>query len=208
MEELHIRAAGTADLDTILGLTTQASAWLREKDTDQWQRPWPTPEGRDARIIRGLLAHETWIVEAWRRPVATVTCHQHGNRDRQLWNEDELSEPTAFVSRLIVNREFAGMEIGSALIHWAGRYALRNWGAKWIRIDVWTTNQALHRYYQGQGFSFVRFSESGGPVFNPSAALFQKSTSGLDTIAADRFIGGEPAMAVPLPAAGNFITAD
>jgi hypothetical protein len=41
-------------------------------------------------------------------------------------------------------------------------------------VDVWTTNIALHAYYQRQGFGFCGFSDRSG--YYPSAALFQKET--------------------------------
>ncbi len=60
------------------------------------------------------------------------------------------------------------------MLDWSGLLAARQWGARWIRVDVWTTNLALHNFYSGRGFSFVRLCEK---VDYPSSALFQKPTS-------------------------------
>ena len=57
---------------------------------------------------------------------------------------------------------------------WAGFRALQRYAARWVRVDVWTTNVALHAYYQRQGFDFYGFCEAM-PEY-PSAALFQKPT--------------------------------
>jgi hypothetical protein len=46
-------------------------------------------------------------------------------------------------------------------------------------VDVWTTNTALHAYYQSQGCEFSGFSEALGSY--PSAALFQKETDRIRT---------------------------
>jgi ribosomal protein S18 acetylase RimI-like enzyme len=79
----------------------------------------------------------------------------------------------------VVSRAFAGRGIGAALLDWAGLSARRSYGARWIRVDVWTTNTALHAYYRSQGFVFSGFSEALEP--GPSAALFQKKTDHIRT---------------------------
>ena len=64
-----------------------------------------------------------------------------------------------------------GSGLGGQLLDWAGLCAGHDYGARWVRVDVWTTNTWLHAYYRGQGFTFCDYS----PVRNyPSAALFQK----------------------------------
>ena len=61
-----------------------------------------------------------------------------------------------------------------AVLDWAGLRAIRRYGAHWVRVDVWTTDKALHAYYRGQGFEFCGVSEEIDHY--PSAALFQKAT--------------------------------
>jgi ribosomal protein S18 acetylase RimI-like enzyme len=75
---------------------------------------------------------------------------------------------------MVVSRAFAGRGLGAALLDWAGLRARRLHGACWVRVDVWTTNTALHAYYQRQGFVFCGFSNTSR--YYPSAALFQKET--------------------------------
>jgi ribosomal protein S18 acetylase RimI-like enzyme len=79
-----------------------------------------------------------------------------------------------YVCRLVVNRGHTGQALGAGLLDWAGFRALRCYGARWVRVDVWTTNVALHAYYQRQGFEFYGFCEAVAEY--PSAALFQKPT--------------------------------
>ena len=62
---------------------------------------------------------------------------------------------------------------------------------------MWTTNVALHNYYEKRGFRFCRIAEvkeipnrngrNGGPDRWPSAALFQKPTDDVDATATQRF---------------------
>ena len=78
------------------------------------------------------------------------------------------------MARLIVSRAFAGRALGAALLDWAGLRARRHYASRWVRVDVWTTNVALHAYYRRQGFQFCEFGEAYTRY--PSAALFQKAT--------------------------------
>jgi hypothetical protein len=54
------------------------------------------------------------------------------------------------------------------------------WRADWIRVDVWTTNLALHAYYKGQGFEHLRTLQFADPWEYPSAVLFQKPVTNID----------------------------
>lgn len=183
----RIRPAVPDDVPAILRLIGSSAAWLQEfKKTDQWARPWPNRSERDARVAQGIEDHLTWIVEdSAGTLVGTVTCREHGND--MLWTEAEQADPAAYVSRLIVSRRHAGQGIGAALIHWAGARAVDQWGARWIRVDVWTTNNALHQYYKDQGFEHMRTLDFPDPWKYPSAALFQKPTAAVDSGAAARF---------------------
>jgi ribosomal protein S18 acetylase RimI-like enzyme len=182
-----IRPAAPDDVPKILGLIGSSAAWLQEKkQTDQWARPWPNRDERDARVVQGIADRLTFMVEDDAGAViGTVTCREHGND--MLWTEAELAEPAAYVSRLIVSRDHAGQGIGAALIDWAGARAVDSWGANWVRVDVWTTNAALHQYYKDQGFEHMRTLEFADPWQYPSAALFQKPAATLSREAAGWF---------------------
>jgi GNAT superfamily N-acetyltransferase len=188
-ETLRIRRATVADKETIIDdLIDDARAWLPSKGTDQWAKPWPSPAARDARVLRDLKAGRTWLVEDddGDAPVATVTCNDKGNR--RLWTPEEQLVNAIYIARLVVRRNRAGDRIGEALVDWAGARGLRCWGAQWIRIDVWTTNEALHNYYEKRGFQPYRVCEFKGDEYYPSAALFQKPTAEIDPESAARFI--------------------
>jgi ribosomal protein S18 acetylase RimI-like enzyme len=182
----QIRQAVADDMPAILGLIALAASWLQgHKDTDQWAKPWPDKANRDARVRRGISDGLTWMVEDNGVLAGTVTCRERGNP--KLWTADELNSPAVYVSRLIVCRGHAGRGLGAALIDWAGERGRLAWGADWIRVDVWTTNLALHQYYKGQGFEHLRSLEFHDPWDYPSAALFQKPTAKIDPAAAARF---------------------
>jgi GNAT superfamily N-acetyltransferase len=183
-DNLRIRRGTTGDADTIIGMIDEAADWLRGKGTDQWARPWPNRAARDGRVRRGLRNGHTWIAEAAGRPIATITYRPHGNR--KLWTRREDQTPAVYVSRLIVTRSAAGFGVGAAMIDWAAAQAVNDWNAQWTRIDVWTTNVALHNYYEKRGFRHLRIAQCQAEDY-PSAALFQKPTSEIDLVAVQNF---------------------
>jgi GNAT superfamily N-acetyltransferase len=158
-------------LATVLRLIDEASAWLRTKGTDQWAKPWPDKDSRDARVLKGLKVGRTWIVWDGRTPAATVTIATHPNA--AVWSKPEcdLSDRAVYAHRLITSRDYAGWGLGAKLINWVGLRGRREYGAKWIRIDVWTSNRALHGYYMRRGFEPC--GHCADPAY-PSGALFQK----------------------------------
>ena len=106
-------------------------------------------------------------------PVATVTIERTVNTD--IWTQPEkIAERAVYLSRLVTARNFSGLQIGNALIDWACDHAASEYAAEWIRIDVWTRNRALHRYYRQRGFAWCGLC----PDKNyPSRARFQRPTS-------------------------------
>ena len=173
------RAEATGEhLEAILSFIEEASTWLRSKDTDQWAKPWPSKEARDARVLRGLQNGKTWIVWDGDTPAAMVTIATRANA--AVWSkpacECDLSERAVYAHRLITARNYAGWGLGAELLDWAGLRGRREFGAKWIRIDVWTSNPSLHDYYLRRGFEPC--GTCADPTY-PSGALFQKPISGI-----------------------------
>jgi ribosomal protein S18 acetylase RimI-like enzyme len=185
-ETLQIRPAEMDDMPSIIGLIDDAARWLRtEKNSDQWQRPWPDEPSRDQRIRRGIKVARTWMVENDDGLVGTVSFGRGGNK--KLWTLRERNQPAVYVSRLILSRRHAGEGIGADLIDWAGQRGVAGWGAEWIRVDVWTSNEALQAYYKRLGFTHLRTWQFNDPWDYPSAAVFQKKTADINSVAAERF---------------------
>jgi GNAT superfamily N-acetyltransferase len=168
------------DLQAVLGLIEEARTWLGTKGTNQWASPWPDLKRRDARVRRGLAVGKTWIVWEGEVAVATITIATRPNA--KVWygrGSYDLSERAVYAHRLITTRKYAGYGLGAQLIDWAGLGGDRDYGAKWIRIDVWTKNEELHNYYQQRGFT--RCGTCPDPGY-PSGALFQKPVSAIQSV--------------------------
>jgi len=192
---MRIALATVDNLPDVGKLADEATAWLATKGTDQWQSAWPDETARDTRVRQGLGRGETWIVWDGDIPAATVSITT--SHDPAVWSEPactcRLSEPAVYVHRLITAKDYKKRGLGAELINWAGLRASRDYGARWIRIDVWTTNTALHEYYLETGFEPCGFCPD--PDY-PSGALFQKPIAGIVSPAAPQFTEspGQPAL--------------
>ena len=183
---MQIALAGEQHLDAVLGLIDDARSRLSTKGTNQWKKPWPDRAARDERVLAGLRNGKTWIV--WDGHITAGTVTLTPRRNTAVWSNPactcNLAERAVFIHRLITSRQYAGLGLGAELIAWAGLRGGREYGAKWIRIDVWTGNTELHEYYMSKGF------EPCGTCADrayPSGALFQKPVAGISVPAFPKF---------------------
>ncbi|MEU6160954.1 GNAT family N-acetyltransferase [Streptomyces sp. NPDC047130] len=153
---MKIVPAQPADVETLLAFRKEAAGWLAQLGSDQWQRPYPAD-----RLLATIEAGTVFLVKDGETTAATITLTSEA--EEGLWTEAELSEPSRFINKLTVARTHAGQNLGGRLLDWASDHAFRE-GAKWLRLDAWTTNEALQRYYLAQGFEYVRTVTDGGAV--------------------------------------------
>ena len=145
---VRIIPARPDDVSKLLAFREEAAAWLTRLGTDQWQRPYPADK-----LLATIEAGTVFMVWDGDATAATITLTPEA--EAGLWTEQELSEPSLFVNKLTVARTHAGANVGGRLLDWAGDRAYRA-GAKWLRLDAWTTNEGLQPYYLRQGFEHVR----------------------------------------------------
>ncbi|MEW5542115.1 GNAT family N-acetyltransferase [Streptomyces cyaneofuscatus] len=151
-----IKNAEPDDVETLLAFRQEAAGWLSELGSDQWQRPYPAD-----RLLQTIDAGAVFMVRDGDATAATITLT--ADAEDGLWTARELDEPSMFVNKLTVARTHAGMDMGGRLLDWAGERAYKA-GAVWLRLDAWTTNEALQRYYLRHGFSHVRTVLEGAAV--------------------------------------------
>jgi ribosomal protein S18 acetylase RimI-like enzyme len=163
-----IEPAAPADLAEILDMRAETANWLGALGTDQWARPFPDEQSQSDRLLAGITAGETWMVRDGSITIGTITINGFSNP--LLWTEAECAESARYVHKMNVRRSHAGVGLGGRLLDWAGNRAAKE-GAKWLRLDAWTTNEALQNYYRRQGFQHVRTVVR--PDY-PSGAIFQR----------------------------------
>lgn len=153
---MRITLALSGDLPKLLAFRQEAAGWLSKLGTDQWTRPYPAD-----RLLETIESGTVFMVRDGTATVATITLTP--DPEEGLWTEQELSEASLFINKLTVARTHAGRNLGGRLLDWAGDRAYRA-SAKWLRLDAWTTNEGLQRYYLGQGFEHVRTVREGVAV--------------------------------------------
>jgi hypothetical protein len=176
---LYLRRAQPQDLDTVIGMIDDAKVRLAELGTDQWSTDWADSQGRSRRdrVEHSLAKGTTWLalfacqhpVRPVVLPVATVTIEKTANPN--VWTDSEaIREPAVYLGRLVTADGFGGLHIGTAMLDWAGQHGA-SYGARYVRIDVWTTNEALHEYYAKRGFDDCGLVPDES---YPSRQLFQR----------------------------------
>lgn len=153
---MKIIPARPADVSKLLAFREEAAAWLTQLGTDQWQRPYPADK-----LLATIEAGTVFMAMDGDATVGSITLTQ--DAEAGLWTDAELKEPSRFINKLTVSRSHAGRNVGGRLIDWAGDHAFLS-GAKWLRLDAWTTNEPLQRYYLRQGFKHVRTVRGGGAI--------------------------------------------
>ncbi|MET8558730.1 GNAT family N-acetyltransferase [Streptomyces sp. NPDC004959] len=153
---MRITLAQPDDLSALLNFREEAAGWLSGLGTDQWSRPYPAD-----RLAATIEAGTVFMLRDGTATAGTITLTTEA--EEGLWSEEELRAPSLFINKLTVARTHAGQDLGGRLLDWASDRAFRS-SLWWLRLDAWTTNEALHRYYLRHGFQYVRTVVGGDAV--------------------------------------------
>lgn len=142
MPELHVRLAGSGDIEGVLDLLGEAASWIRASTgIDQW------PERFPRRYIADLVDEGVVFVALDAGQVVATLCLQWA--DPVFW--PDAGDDAVYVHRLVVKRSHAARGIGEQLLAWAGQRSAEA-GRSFVRLDCMTTNIGLRRYYEALGF--------------------------------------------------------
>lgn len=127
-----------------------AAAWLAGQGSDQWSTPYP-----EDLLHASIKAGDVFLFhrEDAREPVATVTLDTHA--DPALWKPEEVDESALYIHKLTLAQPGSGSGLGTRILDWCGDRAAKA-GARWLRLDAWTTNTSLQAYYRKHGFTHLR----------------------------------------------------
>ena len=147
----------------------ELTEWLLTKGTDQWNSDFGIDRSEVERRVRHSIAEGgTWIALDGDEPAGSIAIDQIS--DPGLWRAEEIAE-SLVLHRMMVRRRYAGHQLGRRMIAWAEQIAMIE-KHKWLRLDAWDTNAALHAYYLSLGFERVRHVPNHR---FPSATLFQRA---------------------------------
>jgi GNAT superfamily N-acetyltransferase len=162
---MTIGGAMPDDLGDVVRLLADAAAWLHSRGLDQWPEGFAPPERIGPYIARG----EVWLVHDGGQAVATARVTGVADAP-QLWTPAERGELALYVSKLAIDRAYAGQGLGAMVLRWITDHAAQL-GYKWVRLDAWRSNPGLHAYYLARGWEHVRTAELSG---RNSTTLFQR----------------------------------
>ncbi|MEV7940860.1 GNAT family N-acetyltransferase [Kitasatospora sp. NPDC088264] len=145
-----ITRAGIEDLPRLMRFRTDTAAWLATLGSDQWSTSFPGDH-----IARSIEAGEVFVVRETPTADLAATITLDTAADPLLWTPEERKVGSLYVHKLTIDRQHAGVNLGARLLNWAGDQAFHR-GAKWLRLDAWTSNVRLHQYYVEQGFTHIR----------------------------------------------------
>ncbi len=148
----------------------EAGEWLATKGTDQYRG------GLDMAQVHANIDHDfdTYPFVGWEVDGRVVAMMALIEPEIDFWTSEELSEPQVYISRFFVVEH--GKGYGAALLEAVAEKA-RQENKDWIRLNCWSTNTELHRYYERHGFVHVRTANVPGRM---SGALFQRKL-GIET---------------------------
>jgi GNAT superfamily N-acetyltransferase len=139
---VEIRRVGPDEIDVVLDVLADASAWLRERGIEQWperfERDWLMPA-----IERG----ETWLAEVEGRAVGSLVVQWV---DPIFWPGREAD--AGYLHRLVVRRHGEGL--GAHLLRWAESRAAAA-DKPFLRLDCVAWNRPLRSYYERVGYQHV-----------------------------------------------------
>lgn len=142
-----VRTAQTDDLDEVIDILAECSAWLRSKGNLQWPERFPRDQ-----LLPSLEAGDLYVVDNGSDLVATVTLQWS---DPMFWGD---RTDAGFLHRMGVRRSNAGL--GAGILQWASAEVLAR-GRQYLCLDCLSTNDRLRRYYEDHGYSMV--GELTGP---------------------------------------------
>ena len=157
---MKIRRAQEDDLGDLLDLLNQAAEWLLSRGIEQWFTPFPTEY-----VLPALKRGETFLARCGGELAGTITLmHSYS-----YWPG---SPPDAlYIRRVAISRRFTGL--GRMLMAWSEQQAIDE-GKAYLRLDCYSGNQALRKYYEGLGFEHHSDIEVTAPRGTYDCSLYEK----------------------------------
>ena len=150
-----IRPATRQDTGTVANVLCEAARWLEQGGMGMWR----TDEVLPIRITADVDAGLFFVAEC---DGVTAGVVKFQLEDGLFWPDVAQAE-SAFVHRLAVRRQFAGLGISSALLSWAVGRA-RSLGRSYLRLDCEASRPKLRAVYER--FGFIHHSDKQvGPYF-------------------------------------------
>lgn len=162
--ELQVVLAQPGDAGDVVRLRDDVAAWMVERRIEQW-RPGEIP----LEWIEACLGHG-WVhvVRVDDTLVASVTVVWE---DPLVWGPSE--DPAGYIHMLMVDRAYAGLQIGQSLLEWTENH-IRGSGRALARLDCVRSNRRLRDYYERAGYRVVGYNEFPDVEWAFESVLYEK----------------------------------
>ena len=165
---MTIDKATLKDLPTILSLFDAAQAWLVGKGlAEQWGTE-PFSETQVERFTEWLERDVLYVLRDKVFIVGTLVINSEPP-DYARSACEKYPRQALYLEAFAVHPNFRGRHFGRQLLEFAKSEARRR-GVDWLRLDCWSGNEALKRYYVDAGYSRFAHCELG----TWRGALFEK----------------------------------
>ncbi|WP_161879479.1 GNAT family N-acetyltransferase [Alkalibacterium sp. MB6] len=156
MNETTHRLARPSDESEIKSLLYETAVWLSTKGSSQWSG---LLKGEDVHNIeRAIQRKEVFIVSDDEVVVGTFALwNTQTEWDKDLWGED-TSEDYLYLHRVALSPHAHGKNYGRSLLS-AAKEVAKEQNKKEIRLDCIASNDYLNKFYQSNGFTFVKTIE-------------------------------------------------
>ena len=143
---IEISRAGTADLDTVLGILDEATIGLLEHGIPTVWKP-----GGFSRqtFLEQIQRGEAYLALVDKAAVGTFILQWS---DVQFWGEHPPD--AGYVHKLAIKPAYSGRGIGVEMLKWA-ETAARNSGKKFLRLNCLAADRKTRDYYEKAGFIHV-----------------------------------------------------
>jgi ribosomal protein S18 acetylase RimI-like enzyme len=143
-EDLVLRQARPADLDTVVSMLEEAARWMVRRGIEGW-----TPDGFSRERIAVLIERgEMYLAVLAGRPAGTFALQWS---DRETWGD--VPDDAGYIHGLAIRREFAGTGLGREMLVRAEQMVSRS-EREYLRLDCVADNEALNEYYRRAGFAY------------------------------------------------------
>jgi GNAT superfamily N-acetyltransferase len=142
---LRIIAAEPADLERYIDFLEEVAVWLDRRGIKQW-----TPGNfrlSAAFYAESINRREVQLAFAGDDLIGTLRLLLH---EPIVW-PDIVDEEGVYVYNLAIRRDWSGRGLGRQLLEWADAQAV-SLGRRCVRLDCFTDNAFLRRYYAESGF--------------------------------------------------------
>lgn len=146
LDPMTIHPAVSEDLPSVMGILNQAAARLQSRGIAQW--PSPMSQGMWNKMAGQIAWGQVYLAKdpISLLPIGTLRFEWE---DAEFWPQDPAGG--GYVHSLAVSDNAVGQGIGAKLLEWAQAHIATS-GRPLIRLDCWSKNAPLCRYYEALGF--------------------------------------------------------